>query len=231
MCFSATASFVAGGALVSGGAYVLATHSFPRKSLYLAFIPIIFGFHQLVEGIVWLGIDGVLNRSIQDIAMYVYTFIAMCLWPAFIPFSMYKHEYPSKKVAHLLVVAVGVLISIYLLWSFTVYSELHLELRCNFAGCSSIMYFYDLPYFMGIIDGFYVAVVILPFLFSSNKRIRFILGPGFFLTFVIALYMQVGGDYPSIWCFLAAMLSTAIYYALGAKITHPRLLFKKTKTV
>jgi hypothetical protein len=55
MCFSAEASFAAGGLLIAGGVVSTVKLKPARKSLALASIPIIFGIHQLSEGVVWRG--------------------------------------------------------------------------------------------------------------------------------------------------------------------------------
>lgn len=211
MCFSATASFVAGTLLAVGGLATITHFRYPKPSLALACIPVIFGIHQISEGFVWLGLDGVLSKELQDIAMYFFNFIAMSFWPVFIPFSLGLYEYPKKKWVYGGFTLLGLVLSLYLLWSYTVYSELHINVHC----CDSIAYIYRVPYLYGKIDFVYLAVVVLPFLFSSNPRIRYLLGPAFLSTFLIALYLQSGYDYPSIWCFLAAVISVCIYYALA----------------
>jgi len=218
MCFSATASFVASAVLIPCGIAAMVKFRFTKKEWALGSIPIIFGLHQLVEGIVWLGITGVVTEDIKNIASHIFTFVAMCFWPIFIPLSLFIYEYPKRHLAFSALLLLGMSVSIYLLWCFTVYSDLYINVRC----CDSISYVYSLPYLYGIIDYFYVAVVVIPYLLSSNLRIRYLLGPGFFLTFIIALVLQSGGDYPSIWCFLAAALSIIVIYSLrwrGGMIT------------
>lgn len=213
MCFSATASFVAGGLLVAGGATAVAKLKPAKKSVALASIPIIFGIHQISEGFVWLGLNGHVSKDVQDAAMYFFNFIAMSLWPVFIPLSMGLHEYPRKKIAFGAFTIAGLVVSLYLFYSYTFYSTLHLNVKC----CNSIAYIYYLPYLYGIVDYFYVAIVVIPFLLSPNPRIRYLLGPAFFGSFLFALYLQSGYDYPSIWCFFAALISLVIYYAISRR--------------
>lgn len=210
MCFSANASFIASAVLVSAGSAAIIKYRFQKHELALALIPVIFGLHQFIEGLVWLGLNGLISSELQNAAAHVYTFIAMCLWPVYIPLAILLYEYPKRRIGLFAILALGLLISLYLFWSFSIYSQLYVNARC----CNSIAYHYQLPYLYGIVDFFYVAVVVLPFLLSSNARIKWLLGPGFFITFLIALALQSGGDYPSIWCFLAAVLSVLIIYAL-----------------
>jgi len=53
MCYSATASFVAGGGLTVVGLMTL-RRTTNRAELPLAAIPLLFGVQQLVEGVIWL---------------------------------------------------------------------------------------------------------------------------------------------------------------------------------
>ena len=210
MCFSATASFIASAALVGGGSVAIATVPFPKRAWPLALIPLIFGIHQFSEGLVWLGLNGAVSPAMEYWAMHFFNLIAMCFWPIFIPYAVYIYERPHRRIPLLALLSLGTIISAYLFYSFTIYSELSINVKC----CNSIAYFYRMPYLQGIVDYFYVAVVVLPYLVSRNKRIQYALGPCFLGTFLIALAIQSGGDYPSIWCFLAAIISVVIYYSI-----------------
>ena len=53
MCFSASASFAAGTALVAVGAVTLSKAGH-RAELGYAAIPLLFGVQQLIEGVIWL---------------------------------------------------------------------------------------------------------------------------------------------------------------------------------
>ena len=79
MCFSATASFVAGSALLAAGAVYLKKQSvgetgFSRQH-YLALIPCLFGLQQLLEGIVWLGVQEQVPASFMMFAAYGFSFL------------------------------------------------------------------------------------------------------------------------------------------------------------
>lgn len=213
MCFSATASFVASVALIGGGAVAIRHFRYSKRALGLVVIPLVFGVHQFSEGLVWLGINGTITADVQQAAMYFFSFIALCFWPVFIPLSMLCYEYPQKRWQFQGLLVAGSLLSLYLFWSFVFYSELSIDVQC----CNSLAYSYAVPWGHNFIDGAYVFIVVVPMLLSSNPRIRYLLGPGFFLTFLIALVIQSGRDYPSIWCFLAAMLSILNYYALARR--------------
>ncbi|WP_293678639.1 DUF6629 family protein [uncultured Phenylobacterium sp.] len=55
MCFSATASFSAGAALLVIGTVTARRAQRPRK-LPFALIPVLFGVPQLIEGALWLSV-------------------------------------------------------------------------------------------------------------------------------------------------------------------------------
>lgn len=213
MCFSATASFVASGLLMSAGAVVLTQYSYTKKEMPLAVIPIIFGVHQFSEGLVWLGVSGTISSAVQFYAIQFFTFIAMCFWPIFIPAAVLIYEYPKKRKIFFGLLFSGMLLSLYLLYCFTIYSELYLDVNC----CNSLGYIYRMPFLEGKMGYFYVFIVVASFLFSSNLRIRYVLGPVFLASYLLAMFMESGGDYPSIWCFFAAIISVCIYYALHNK--------------
>lgn len=53
MCFSATASFTAGGALLLIGA-ITTTRVTKSVEMPFAMIPVLFGLQQIIEGVLWL---------------------------------------------------------------------------------------------------------------------------------------------------------------------------------
>ena len=63
MCFSATANFVGSGVLGAGGVATL-TKVKHRRELLFAALPMLFAIHQLIEGFVWLGLDGILSPAV-----------------------------------------------------------------------------------------------------------------------------------------------------------------------
>src|SRR5579871_3876926 len=108
MCFSATASFIAGGTLSTiGGATV---KQVKKKSEFpFAAIPLLFGIQQIIEGILWLSFyyNLVLIRAVST---FLFSLFAYSLWPAFVPFSVKLLEPSSvrKKVLSVLQAIGGV---------------------------------------------------------------------------------------------------------------------------
>ena len=114
MCFSATASFVAGSILVSTGIFTL--YNIQKKSwIPFASIPLLFGIQQLIEGMVWLSM---VPGSIipQWIVTYGFVFFSHVFWPFFVPFSIWLIEkHPLRKKIIGGIALVGVFVSCYLL--------------------------------------------------------------------------------------------------------------------
>jgi hypothetical protein len=101
MCFSAAASFTAAGLLISLGAMSIAlvrTKAKPsmtrrqRNALTtLAAVPLIFGFHQFSEGLVWINPN---NHA----AVRLFTYTAYTFWPMYISLSLALVEWTRSVV-------------------------------------------------------------------------------------------------------------------------------------
>ncbi|MFC2034393.1 DUF6629 family protein, partial [Chloroflexota bacterium] len=88
MCFSATASFIASGALIASGV-ATARISKPKFAVPLSMFPIVFAIHQFIEGLLWLNHRGFLSDNYRFLAVYTYLMIAYVFWPIFVPLSVY----------------------------------------------------------------------------------------------------------------------------------------------
>jgi hypothetical protein len=86
MCFSATASFVAGLSLSAVGIVALRKAT-RRTEVPFALIPLLFEVQQIIEGMLWLSfrLDAALLRELMT---YAFSVIAQSLWPIYVPFSV-----------------------------------------------------------------------------------------------------------------------------------------------
>lgn len=86
MCFSATASFVAGFSLSAVGMVALRKTT-RRTQVPFALIPLLFGVQQIIEGMLWLSFrfDAAL---LKELMIYAFSAIAQSLWPIYVPFSV-----------------------------------------------------------------------------------------------------------------------------------------------
>ena len=122
MCFSATASFSAGVALLGLGTLTLRSalisplSAHQRGDLPFAAIPLLFAIQQLIEGVIWLTfrVDAPLLNSVMT---HAYSFFSHVLWPAYVPLAVWLIEPPGRRRQVLLVfVAGGFAVASYLLY-------------------------------------------------------------------------------------------------------------------
>jgi len=119
MCFSATANFVGSAALgVIGVATLVKVKD--RREILFASIPALFAVHQFIEGLVWLGLDGVLSPAVAHNMGAAYVLYAQGLLPFLIPLSvlLFESDQPSRRRMFPFVI-IGGLTTLYMLWGLT----------------------------------------------------------------------------------------------------------------
>lgn len=200
MCFSATASFAAGTALLAAGAVALKKTGRPSERPY-ASIPLLFGLQQLIEGGVWLSFR--MEAPLLNPAMtFAYSLFSHVLWPLYVPLAALLLEpVPWRKNALLAFLAAGGAVGIYLL-----VNMLRFPIESRPAG-GHIEYasphFFVVPVMAG-----YLAGTCISMLFSSHNLVR-AFGAAALLSFALsyAVYRQW---FISVWCFFAAALSVIV---------------------
>ena len=113
MCFSATASFVAGASLSAIGVATLAKAE-RRSELPFAAIPLLFAIQQLVEGIVWLTFarDAPVLR---EVVTNVYSVFSHVLWPIYVPFAItFLDATPWRRKTLRAFQVAGIVVGLYL---------------------------------------------------------------------------------------------------------------------
>ncbi len=205
MCFSAGASFIAGGALGATGAFTL-SRAKKKADLPFASIPLLFGIQQAVEGVIWISFSSPL---INTVMIYAYSMFSHVLWPTFIPLSVLLLEtIPWRKKAIFLFLLMGIVVSTYLL-----YFLLTLPLSAQVVN-KSIVYvsphFYVIPMLI-----LYFSATCISSLFSSHKLVN-IFGIAALLSAAIA-YKFYSTSFISVWCFFAAILSSLIFLYFRSK--------------
>ena len=201
MCFSATASFVAGTAL-SGIGIVTITNAKRRSELPFAMIPLLFGIQQLVEGVLWLTFSH--DAPVLKQAMtYVFSLFSHVFWPIYIPFAFRVLETtPWRRTAMLWFQAVGVAVGLYLFY-FSVAGSVVAEVVDHHIVYNS-PHFYLVPVTM-----LYVVATCFTGFVSSHTFVR-LFGVLTLLSF-ITTYFFYARALVSVWCFFAAILSLLIY--------------------
>lgn len=200
MCFSATASFTAGTALIAVGAVTL-HRSEGRNELPLAAVPLLFGLQQVSEGLLWVSLNNGL-AGLQSWSTYIFSLFSHVLWPIFVPFAILMVEdvrWRRKAISVFLVLGLGVgLYLLYFLVRFPVTAHVH-ERSISYVS----------PHFyIAVVLAIYLLATCITGLFSSHKCIK-IFGV---LAFVLAIAAAVVSitTFVSVWCFFAAVLSLLI---------------------
>ena len=204
MCFSASASFIAGASLSAIGVAAL-KNTEARTEQPLAMIPLLFGVQQLTEGVIWLTMrhDAPLLKQTMT---YVYSGFSHVLWPMYLPFAVGLLEAVRWRKRTLYAFeAAGVSVGLYLL-----YSLLTRPMVAEVVG-KHIVYasphFYLLPVMV-----LYLAATCVSCFFSSHGFVK-LFGVLALLSFITAYIVHVEA-LVSIWCFFAAILSLLIFLHL-----------------
>lgn len=204
MCFSASASFIAGTALSTIGVAAL-KNTEARSELPFAMIPLLFGIQQLTEGVIWVTFrhDAPLLKQAMT---YAYSGFSHVLWPMYVPFAMGVLEaVPWRRKAIFAFLFAGIPVGLYLL-----YSIIARPVVAEVVG-KHIVYaaphFYLVPVIL-----LYLAATCISCFLSSHAFVR-IFGILALLSFIGAYSVHVA-TLVSVWCFFAAILSVLIYLHL-----------------
>lgn len=87
MCFSAEVDLVAG-LVITGIGIDAVRHVERRSQLPLALLPVVFGVHQLIESIVWWGLEGHVRDGVWQAARWAYLAIAFGVVPVWVPVAV-----------------------------------------------------------------------------------------------------------------------------------------------
>ncbi len=115
MCFSASASFIAGTSLSGIGVATL-RRTETKAERPFAMIPLLFGIQQLTEGVIWLTFhhDAPLLKQTMT---YLYSAFSHVLWPIYVPFAIGLLEAISWRRRTLFAFqAAGIAVGLYLLY-------------------------------------------------------------------------------------------------------------------
>lgn len=201
MCFSATASFIAGATLSVVGIITIKKAQ-NKCELPFASIPLLFGIQQLIEGVIWLTFTHK-NPVLNEILTYIYSVFSHGLWPMYIPFSiaLLEHNGWRKKVIYVLQVA-GITVGLYLLYFIFTQPVVAQVMEKHIVYMSP--HFYIIPVMV-----VYLLATCSTCFFSSHKFIRYF-GIFMLLSFSLSYYIHVEA-LVSVWCFFAAVLSFLIF--------------------
>ena len=200
MCFSATASFTAGAALLGIGA-VTVSRARGRAELPFALIPALFGVQQLIEGALWLTFPDKAPHA-NSVLTYAYSFFSHVLWPVYVPIAVLLLEPEAWRRKLLAGIALaGAAVGLYLLY-FLVTEPITSEVVGRHISYVS-PHFYVVP-----VMTLYVLATCVSSLVSSCNTIRWF-GVATFVA-LLAAYAFYAFWFISVWCFFAAVLSMIV---------------------
>ena len=200
MCFSATASFVAGTALSGIGATTIAKVK-QRSELPFAMIPLLFGIQQLIEGVVWLTFSHD-APFLRQASTYSYSMFSHVLWPIYVPFAFRFVETTAwRRRAMLWFLGAGIVAGSYLFYQILT--------RPLVAAVEGHHLVYNAPHFhlLPVMTLYVIATCVSGF-FSGHPFVR-LFGALSLFSF-IATYFLYEHALVSVWCFFAALLSVLI---------------------
>lgn len=202
MCFSATASLIAGGTLSVAGV-VTTAQAKTKSELPFAMVPLLFGIQQLTEGLVWLSFFWQ-TTNLNLVATYIFSLFAFVVWPIYVPFAVGLVEtVPWRKKAIYTCQTAGLVVGIYLFYNHT------LSFVTSEIISKHIVYNNSHFYSLGVIFLYFIATIASS-LFSS-KRIINLFGVLTFLFALVAFWFYTNA-FVSVWCFFSAILSVVVFW-------------------
>lgn len=200
MCFSASASFIAGVSLSAIGVLTLQKVR-SRAEIPFAAIPLLFGIQQLIEGMLWLSFR--FEMALLNVIMtYLFVLFSHVLWPLLVPLAIGLVETVAwRKKVILIFQIIGGAVGLYLLYfiiRFPITSEIKVHVLYVFPD------FHKPPVLL-----LYVAATCVSGFFSSHRMIQ-IFGVLALLLFMLSYWFYMVAFF-SVWCFFCALLSVVIY--------------------
>ncbi len=173
-----------------------------RRELLFASLPALFAIHQLIEGFVWLGLDGMLSSQVTHNMGAAFMLYAQGLLPFLLPLSVLLFEPDARSRRRMLpFLVLGGLTALYILWALTAYPTQ------IFVKGNSIVYINQATNntFVAV---FYVIATCGSLLFSKVKdMVIFGVANLAILLTVMAVKRYA---FTSLWCAYAAVASVII---------------------
>ncbi len=211
VCFSPEADLIAGIVITAIGVDTLRSVEHPAERP-LALLPLIFGAHQLIETVVWWGVDGCVGEGASQWSTWLYLAIAFGLLPWFVPWAVQRIEpRPRRRSLMVQLTVLGAAVSVILMWA--------LSLGTVEVADAGYHLDYSVPIsYGGLVVALYVAATCGSLLLSSDRYLA-IYGAGNLMV-VAALSVLLYTGVISLWCVWAAITSVAIAVHLRRTDSH-----------
>lgn len=212
MCFSAEASYTAAALLLPAGA--LASHrayQANRKYLAIAALPLLFGFQQLFEGLVWTGNALSSDTMVQRFSL-AYMFFSWLAWPVWIPLSTYFLEPCGRRYIYLIFAIMGGMLGAMQYFPYFAHEGwLVTKFFPNAISYQGAVLF-DFIMRRELTSAIYLFVIIAPLLTSSDRHAQIF---GILISIVVTItYLFFWFAYISAFCFGGALMSLYIVYMI-----------------
>lgn len=216
MCFSPEADLVAGIVIGVIGVDAFRHVRSPRERP-LAALPIVFAFHQLIEVVVWRGLQGHVDSGVWHAAAWLYLAVAFGVVPVLVPFAVAALE-PEEHRAHARsFVLLGALVAAVLM-----YAVVRGPVEARLEG-HHIAYSVGL-WHGGVVVALYVVATTGSMLMSSLRYVRWV-GLVNLVAVALLAWLNASGLI-SLWCIWAAVVSIGIALHLRrepeARVLPPR---------
>lgn len=210
MCFSAEASYTAAALLLPAGA--LASHRAyrtNRKYLAIAALPLLFGFQQLFEGLVWTGNALSSDAMVQRFSL-AYMFFSWLAWPVWVPFSAYFLEPCRRRYIYLTFAIIGGMLGAMQYFPYFAHEGwLVTKFFPNAISYQGAVLF-DFIMRRELTNAIYLFVIITPLLTSSDRSAQIF---GVLISIVTTItYLFFSFAYVSVFCFGGGLVSLYIVY-------------------
>jgi len=212
MCFSAGASFAGGIVISAVGVATVRKVRKPTQRLF-AGIPLLFGFQQFAEGVLWVTLRSGGHDWLQNAATYIFLITALVIWPVMIPLSMWFIEEVKRRKK----ILAGLIVTGCLPSLFYAFCLISYDVTPQINGFH-IYYVDDFPKtLVDIAFLFYLASTVAPLFVSSVRRMWLV---GILITVSCLVTRIFFAQYlTSVWCFFAALISVVIYWILSESQT------------
>lgn len=203
MCFSAEASFTVSAVLMVTAIASIKKATAPKQIVF-ASIPLVFSIQQCIEGFIWLSLTGAGNAQWQMPCTYFFLWIAMVVWPLWVPLSFLLVETDKKRREILsIIVGVGTALSVYMMFALFYYpvNSIVIDHHIHY----DLLFPYYLRWFSSVL--YFLPTVLSP-LVSSIKKTWMLGALVIAANIVSRIFFH---DYIlSVWCFLAALISVVV---------------------
>jgi len=206
ICFSATASFTAGIALLAIGSITVRRADKWGEVPYAA-IPVIFSVQQLVEGFLWRSLPG--QDTTTHVLTITYVLFSNVLWPIYVPMAVWLLEPRSARRRTIAwTIAAGSAVGIFFLAAILAHPAT--------SAIKGMHIKYHIPHHHDpIAVAVYAAATCLAPLLSTHKTVR-LFGIVLTASMIVAAIVYLKW-FASVWCFFAAVVSAMIYLHFPAR--------------